>query len=124
MKPEKYASLFYTMIPEKTWNGYKRFDEFKQYANECGGQMADWVQWSLELAQRIDNGETWEEVCNKPDTVKWFRMIVGENKYEKIVGGSRIHGCKDSASYVHLLNNDYLLDSRTRDAVPLVVIKI
>lgn len=119
--PEKYASAFYTLIPEKEWNGYKTVAELKEYANDQGGLMADWVEQALEWAQRIFNGESWEAICNNADTSKWYRMIVWKNGHARHVGGSRARGNDDSASYVFHYNcgSNYEID----DTVPLVVLK-
>lgn len=89
MFPEKYGESFYTYIPTKKWNTEKTIYELEQYSNILGGCMCDWVEQALEWAQRISNGETWEEVCNYVDTAKFFRVIIGEDSSHIIVGGSR-----------------------------------
>ena len=86
--PEKYASPFYTLIPEKKWNGYKTVTELEVYANSFRGLMADWVEQALEWAQRICNGESWKAVCNNADTANWYRLVVWKNGYHRLVGGS------------------------------------
>lgn len=82
----KYATPFYTLIPEKDWVGCKTVDELKQYAHDLGGDMADWVEQALEWAQRISNGESWEDICNNPDTAKWCRLIVWKKGYCRLIG--------------------------------------
>lgn len=101
MFPEKYGTVFYTYIPGKKWNIEKTMFEFEQYANALGGCMSNWVEQALEWAQRISNGETWEEVCNYIDTANFFRVIIGKNSSYVIVGGSRNahYGCP--ASSIH-----------------------
>lgn len=89
MFPEKYGNVFYTYIPRKMWNTEKTMFEFEQYANTLGGCMSNWVEQALEWAQRISNGETWEEICNYVDTAKFFRVIIGKDSSHIIVGGSR-----------------------------------
>lgn len=86
-EPERYAKSFETMIPPKTWEE-KNVIEFKELAEKLGGHMADWVEQALEWAQRINNGETWEAVCNNPDTANWYRMIVWKNTCGRMVGGA------------------------------------
>lgn len=119
--PEKYASAFYTLIPEKKWDGYKTVAELKAYANDLGGLMADWVEQALEWAQRIFNGESWEAICNNADTAKWYRMIVWKNGCARLVGGSRDDDYDILASFV--LDHDYNSCSRIYSTVPLVVLK-
>ena len=119
--PEKYASVFYTLIPEKKWNGYKNVAELKVYANELGGLMADWVEQALEWAQRIFNGESWEAICNNADTANWYRVILWKNGYYRLVGGSRDHSDSNPASYV--CKYDFDSDYSFSFTVPLVVLK-
>ena len=60
--PEKYASTFYTLIPELNWNCVKSSAELKRYAESIGGYIPDWVEQVLEWAQRICNGESWQDI--------------------------------------------------------------
>ena len=119
--PEKYASAFYTLMPEKKWNGYKTVAELKAYANDLDGQMADWVEQALEWAQRLFNGESWETICNNADTANWYRMILWENGCYRLVGGSRVKNYNFPASDV--VGGVYNSFSRIDYTVPLVVLK-
>lgn len=119
--PEKYASAFYTLIPEKKWNDFKTIVELKMYANDLGGLIADWVEQALEWAQRICNGEAWEAICSNADTANWHRMILWKNGHYRLVGGSRNNNNYDPASYV--CNCDCSSDDRSATTVPLVVFK-
>lgn len=85
--PEKYAKSFTVMIPKKTWES-KTVGELKSLAKKMGDHIANWVEWALSLAQRISNGETWEAICNDPDTEEWYRLIVWKNGCCRLVGGS------------------------------------
>ena len=118
--PQKYASAFYTMIPEKKWNGNKNVAELKAYANDLGGLMADWVEQALEWAQRIFNGESWEAICNNADTANWYRMIIWKNGYPRIVGGSRNFNFNYPVSGVCDYNCSSIFTSNY--TVPLVVL--
>ena len=109
-------------MPEKKWQGYKTVAELKEYAKELSGQTADWVEQALEWAQRISNGESWEAICNKADTAKWYRLISWKKGYYRLVGGSRA-----SSSYGYpasdVFGYDYDSCSSIDDTVPLVVLR-
>ena len=118
--PEKYASAFYTLMPEKKWNGLKTVAELNAYANDLDGQMADWVEQALEWAQRLFNGESWETICNNADTAYWYRVILWKNGCYRLVGGSRNININYPASDVG--NRGYYSNDRIIGAVPLVVL--
>lgn len=86
-EPEKYANDFKTMFPKKIWK-YKTVADLKKLATILGDHNADWVEQALEWAQRINNGETWEELCNSQDTSKWYRTVIWSDKSVRLVGGS------------------------------------
>lgn len=86
-KPERYARPFKTFIPEKTWKT-KRVKALIKFAKVNGDHIADWVEQTLEWAQRISNGESWEKLCNAPDTQKYFRLIRCNDNSIRMVGGS------------------------------------
>lgn len=112
----KYARPFETLIPKKTW--YTKYvSELRDIACNLGDHMADRVEQALEWAQRIANGETWEEVCNNPDNANWYRLIEWENSHTRIVGGSQ--DCDRPASNV--LGTDCHSYNKLNFAVPLVV---
>ena len=119
--PEKYASAFYTLIPEKRWNVYMPLVVLKEYANGLGGQMAYWDEQALEWAQRLFNGESWEDVCNNADTAREYRMIIWKNGLARLVGGSRVDYFSTPASEVE--DYDYYSDNHITSAVPLVVFR-
>lgn len=117
--PKKYAMPFKTFRPEKDWES-KRIDEIIKLANKLGDHMTDWVEYAFELAQRIENGESWEDICNKPDSAKWCRLIEGKNGYPCFVGGSRgnTHNCS-AYNFVGVTYNSIWM---IRYTVPSVVI--
>ncbi len=118
--PEKYGKDFKTLRPQKNWT-YRTSKEMERFAHDLGGHVADDVEYCLKLAQRISNGETWEAVCNEPDTAEYYRLIAGNNGYFRLVGGSCIEGSDNPASDVdtNCLNVDYY----AKYTVPLVVLK-
>ena len=95
--PEEYVKAFKVMIPEKMWS-FTTIRELKKVAKNLGGHIANWVEQALVWAQRISNGETWEAVCNDPDTEKWYRLVEWKNASYRLVGGSVNDSVVHSAS--------------------------
>ncbi len=73
-KNPEYKRKFMTHVPKKTWV-IKTFAEMQSFAEGRGDHMTTWVEQALEWAQRIHNGESWETLCNTPDTIKWFKAV-------------------------------------------------
>ena len=95
--PEKNGRKFMTMMPQKTWR-YLSSSELKEMAKKLGDHNIDWVEQGFEWAQRLTNGESWEEVCNDADTAKWYRLVVWKNGENKISGGAtNIHDCSPAS---------------------------
>ena len=118
-KNSKYAKPFKTLMPEKTWYS-KTVSELKELAGSLGDHNADWVEQALEWAQRIANGESWEDICNKADTANWYRIVVWKGGYARLVGGSRNSSINYPAcdvNYNYCVDDDYI-----SGAVPLVVL--
>lgn len=119
--PEKYASAFYTLIPNKKWNKSKSVAELKKYAKDLGGEMANWVEQALEWAQRISNGESWDTICNYEDTATWYRMVIWKDNFAYLVGNPSVFKSRYSASYIHPARYHSL--DHVYNTVPLVVIR-
>ena len=85
--PEKYGRNFKTIIPNKTWSNSRTMPPLYTIVSRFGDHMADWVEQGLEWAQRIANGESWEDICNNRDTAIWYRVIKWKNKDYAQVGG-------------------------------------
>ena len=117
--PGRYGKTFWTLRPKKTWV-LKTVGELVKLAKAKGDHNADWVEWALELAQRLTNGEAWEDVCNKPDTANWYRLVQWKDGYYRLVGGSRKVSNINPASYVY--HDICSASSKTNHAVPLVVL--
>lgn len=113
---EKYACKFYTLIPEKNWIGGKKVSELEAYANDLGGLMADWVEQALEWAMRISNGESWENICKKHDTIHWRRVILWRDGDYRRVGGF-------GSEVSYLFGTNIKCFTTIYDAVPLITIK-
>ncbi len=117
--PTRYGKPFKTLMPEKTYEG-KPVSELIKLANKLGDHIADWVEQALEWAQRISNGETWEDICDNQDTANWRRLVKWKNDYYRLVGGSRKFSNNNPASYVSI---DYFGSSdKFNITVPLVVL--
>ena len=114
--PEKYG-YFRTMMPKKDGTS-KTVIQLEEYAIRFGDNMADWVEQAMEWAQRIANGESWEEVCNKLDTANWYRLVKWKCGY-RMVGGS----CNEYDNYPasSVRYSDFACDVYIPDTVPLVV---
>ena len=117
--PHMYGKPFKTLMPEKTWK-YKTVDEFMEMANALGGHIADWVEQAFEWAQRIANGETWEDVCNKPDTANWYRLIKWKDGIFMPIGSSRLN--RDVTNPPSDFSDFIIIGYRVYDTVPLIVI--
>lgn len=107
------------MIPEKTWNA-KDNKELEQVACELGDRIADWVEQALEWAQRICNGESWEELCNKRDTANWYRVVRWKNGRYRQSGGSYKFDLLDRVAVIH--EYDTCDDRKCWYVVPLIVL--
>ena len=118
--PEKYATTFFIIVPDLRWEGYRTFEELELYAEQLGGQMADWVELALAWAYRISKGEPWESICNEMDKNEWNRVIRWKNGF-KIVGGSRNGDCNHPEGYVAGFNCFWYF--RIANAVPLVAFR-
>jgi len=118
-KPEKYSKPFQTMIPEKKWHS-KTVDELKELATTLGDHMADRIEQALEWAQRINNGEAWETICNKTDTVNFYRLVAWEKNYACMVGGAYKYNDMNYAP-TDVFHGVYISDNIITCAVPLIV---
>ena len=120
--PERYAIPFKTVIPQRPCRGAlpKLPEEVKEFADCIGDHNADWVEQTLEWAQRISNGENWRTLCNKNDTAKWHRLVEGANGEFLCVGGAT----EDiNTGKRNCINMSLLAPSRyVEKIVPLVVV--
>lgn len=117
-EPKKYSRNFKTMFPQKIWK-YKTVKELNKLATILGDHNADWVEQALEWAQRIDNGETWEMLCNSPDTSKWYRVVMWSDGCARLVGGSYRDNVFTAATDVGEYR--YAVNIVPIDSVPLIV---
>ena len=118
--PEKYARPFQTMYTGDSL-GTPCADLKEEYAKKHGDKIADWVEQALEWAQRIQNGETWDKICNFIDTAWWARLIRWKNNYYRIVGGGGIGDYRNPVTHVEsvdICSNYYMASS---PVVPLIV---
>lgn len=120
MQPEKYGGDFTTLMPVSD-EFVIQVSELLDKAKKENGHLANWVEQALEWAQRITNGETWEAVCNNPDTAKNHRLAEWKQGELKMIGGSTNIGNCDSATCFGTDNHvpaEFLIHT-----VPLIVKK-
>lgn len=115
--PDKYGRKFKTSMPKKTWDS-KKAKDLEEMACELGDHMVDEVEEDLELAQRITNGQTWEQICNLPDTANWHRLIKSKNGCFRRVGGAKLYNRDASPAVVS--SRDFYDDDILEDTVPLI----
>ncbi len=118
-KPE-YGKNFKTMMPERD-RALKTVEDCKEMAIKLGDHMADWVEQALEWAQRISNGESWETICNLPDTAASYRLFIWKDGSVWQVGGKAEirHSDSSAADIIYTALGNY---SRIINTVPLVVL--
>lgn len=73
--PDKYGRTFFVMVPTKIWTTMT-LEQILEFANKLNCETENWIQHSLELSQRIQNGETVEEVLN---TSTFHKLFLGKN---------------------------------------------
>ena len=119
-KKPQYVISFKTMMPPKKWAS-RRVKELKEMSCKLGDHMADRVEQALEWAQRISNGESWEDICNKPDTANWYRVVVWDKDgHTCLVGGSREFRDNRPATDVYFHETYCDIDDISK-SVPVVV---
>jgi len=117
----KYGQPFKTWLPPKTWDAKKQVYALDALACTEGDHMADGFEQAFEWAQRIANGESWEAVCNEPDTADYYRIIrdwYNPDKF-RVVGGSV--ECGDKRPAFHISNEYFEAHQAVKDVVPLIV---
>lgn len=100
--PDEYGRPFETFIPIKTWEERKTPIELMEMAKTIGNCTVNWVRFALKTAQRIQNGETWKDVCVNGDYMKCYRLIRWDDNHYTVVGGS----CK---SLIHFSSTNILI---------------
>ena len=118
--PEKNKD-FKVLIPKRDIERYGKnpsVSKLKKFARQIGDHMGYWWEWALMIAQRIANGESWESLCNEPDTANWY-LLVEFSTHSRLVGGSRRSIYNPSAAYIE--SYSYWDRDIVERAVPLVV---
>lgn len=82
-----------TMFQKNTWSSKsylfdKTASELDMIAKKSGYPLADHIVQRLEWAQRIDNGEDWDTLCNNDDSLYYPRLVKWGHCL-KLVGGKR-----------------------------------
>ena len=92
-KPEKYSKKFQTLILKKKWK-QKTIKEFRKIATSLDGFIANWIHFGFTCAQRIQNGEEWNEV----DEVV---VVTDKHGYLLLVGGQNGYGLNNSIDCIY-----------------------
>ena len=92
-KPEKYSKKFQTLILKKKWK-QKTIKEFREIATSLDGFIANWIHFGFTCAQRIQNGEGWNEV----DEVV---VVTDKDGYLLLVGGQNGYGLNNSIDCIY-----------------------
>ena len=125
--PQKYGNPFKTMIPNlndcQDVSSICRptVNDLIEESKKMGGHIASWVEQALEWAQRLENGESWKNICNDPDEIKWYRLVIWKDGYARRVGGASFIAYEHAASRLldyRLYGSDHL-----NYTVPLLVLK-
>lgn len=116
--PKKYAKPFKIKWVKKEWE-IKTLKELKEMAVKEGEHATRRVHQVLEWAQRIVNGETWEAVCNAPDTAEHYRLVQWDDDEWRVIGGSKKanHNSPASSMDYSLSNDDARLEYTTISVV-------
>lgn len=85
-KPEYYTQKIETYIFEMTWV-YKTNQQLRTICEEKGDGQTDEIIADLELIMRFCNGETINELIQKPDTLPRIRVITLTNGGTGSLGG-------------------------------------
>ena len=123
--PQKYGSPFKTMVPnlsdcqDVSSICLPTVDDLIKKSKKMGGHIASWVEQALEWAQRLQNGESWKNICNDPDTIKWYRLVTWKDGRALRIGGASFISYKYAPSSI---SDHYLYPSESVNyTVPLLV---
>lgn len=125
--PEKYGRPFKTMIPnlndcqDVSSICSPTVDDLINESKKMGGHIASWVEQALEWAQRLENGESWESICNAPDKIRWYRLVIWKDGYARRIGGASFIAYEYAAS--RLLDHRLFGSDRVNYTVPLLVLQ-
>jgi len=118
--PEKNKD-FKVLIPKRDKDHYGEnpsVSKLKNFARQIGDHMSYWWEWALTIAQRIANGESWESLCNEPDTANWY-LLVEWYEHSRMVGGSILSYQNFPAA--HIDSYTFWDHDWVKNTVPLVV---
>ena len=124
--PEDYGKTFWTLRPygncwKHSRDHFYTIDDHKAIARSRGGHLANLIEQALEWAQRLQNGESWEALCNKIETDDWFKLIEVKKGFYRTVGGScKLGYCLPASSLSDNVYDDRVYN-RPDYTMPLVV---
>lgn len=106
--PKKYGKNFMSIVPYYNFCKIGEVTyELWENNNHTSGVIDLGFNQVIEWAQRIANGETWEDMCNKKDRMNAYRVLFKDDEHgEKIlVGGCSLDDELDFAPTA--VNNPY-----------------
>ena len=118
--PDKNKA-FKVLIPPRDIHHYgdtPSVSKLRNFASQMGDHMGFLWEWALMLAQRIANGESWETLCNVPDTANWY-LLIEWDEHSRRVGGSKRCSFNPPAAYIY--SYTYWDKDWVNTTVPLVV---
>ena len=126
--PGKYGEPFYVVIPELKDHSVKNKANLTEHAKEFDGYVGDWVEYRLELAQKIykaDNQDSeWYYLCNEPDYKEYYcKGISKSGRIENFGGSSYAYPAECPKSVIGYSQWWLSGDTEKCMAVPYVVIK-
>ena len=129
-KPKIYRYPFSTLIPKKEelpsvmWADTEKrtIHEFEHLLKNYNSSYswANIMEQSLEWAQCIQNGETWEDLCNNPDTVTRHRLVIDRNEERIYTIGGSCSGSKINSPFT-IVKSACIPGFEISGAVPMIV---
>lgn len=93
IQPDQFGKPFEILVPKRDWEN-KTVEEMIKMCKNYGGHFSNGIATGFLWVQIIDNGETPENFCEEPDTLKCYRLV-GWGNGIFLTGGS----CKSTLDF-------------------------
>ena len=117
--PRYYGKPFKTLRPARRL-GKNSVISLIEQSHWNGDFLASWIEQSVEWAQRIQNGESWETLCNRRDTLNWYRMIMWKDGEVRLIGGSTKNEDYCTPTTITGSDDETMQEKLSNYAIPLV----